>query len=235
MLHSFPTRRSSDLLIDSVGGIDINATDDVDDPEHLDIKITAGQQHMDGATALTYARCRYTYADGDYTRMRHQRQVLGALANQILNNFDATKIFGLVNSLSDMLVTDMSVQDIVATVNAMRGMDVDGIYSANLPSYADDSTMIDGVSYVFVYEDELKEMMERVDAGKDPKGPNTMGLSDGSSSTIGDLNNNTSDDYANGTATSSVSSDDSDDSSDSSDSDYYEEPTGDGNGYEANY
>ena len=78
-------------------------------------------------------------------------------------------------------------------------------------------------------------MMERVDAGKDPKGPNTMGLSDGSSSTIGDLNNNTSDDYASGTATSSVSSDDSDDSSDSSDSDYYEEPTGDGNGYEANY
>ena len=145
-------------LIDSVGGIDINATDDVDDPEHLDIKITAGQQHMDGATALTYARCRYTYADGDYTRMRHQRQVLGALANQILNNFDATKIFGLVNSLSDMLVTDMSVQDIVSTVNATRGMDVEGIYSANLPSYADDSTMIDGVSYVFVYEDELKEI-----------------------------------------------------------------------------
>ena len=54
-------------------------------------------------------------------------------------------------------------------------------------------------------------------------------------STIDGLNNNTSDDYANGTATSSVSSDDSDDSSDSSDSDYYEEPTGDGNGYEANY
>ena len=188
---------------------------------------------MDGATALTYARCRYTYADGDYTRMRHQRQVLGALANQILNNFDPTKVIDLVNSLSNMLVTDMSVQDIVSTVNAMRGMDVDGIYSANLPSYADDSTMIDGVSYVFVYEDELKEMMARVDAGKDPKGPNTMGLSDGSSSTIGDLNNNTSEDYAYGTATSSGGSDDSDDSSD--DSDYYEEPTGEGNGYEANY
>ena len=108
-------------LIDSVGGIDINATDDVDDPEHLDIKITAGQQHMDGATALTYARCRYIYADGDYTRMRHQRQVLGALAKQILNNFDATKVFALVNSLSNMLVTDMSVQDIVSTGHARHG------------------------------------------------------------------------------------------------------------------
>ncbi len=60
-----------------------------------------------------------------------------------------------------------------------------------------------------------------------------MGLSDGSCSTIGDLNNNTSEDYAYGTATSSGGSDDSDDSSDGSD--YYEEPTGDGNGYEANY
>ena len=201
-------------LIDSVGGIDINATDDVDDPEHLEIKITAGQQHMDGATALTYARCRYTYADGDYTRMRHQRQVLGALANQILNNFDATKIFDLVNSLSDMIITDMSVQDIVSTVNAMRGMNVDGMYSANLPSYAGENTMIDGVSYVFVYEDDLKEMMKRVDAGEDPKGPQTMGESDGSSSTIGDLSNNTSDDYAYGTATSSGSSDESADSTD---------------------
>ncbi len=217
-------------LIDAVGGIDINATDDVDDPEHLDIKITAGQQHMDGATALTYARCRYIYADGDYTRMRHQRQVLGALANQILNNFDATKIVGLVNSLSDMLTTDMTVEDIVSTFNAMRGMDVDGIYSANLPSYADASTTVDGVSYVFVYEDDLKEMMKRVDAGEDPKGPQTMGESDGSSSTIGDLSNNTSDDWANGTATTSSGSNDDSDSDSSSD-----DSATDGNGYEANY
>ena len=96
--------------------------------------------------------------------------------------------------------------------------------------------MIDGQSYVFVYEDELKEMMARVDAGKDPKGPNTMGLSDGTSSTIGDLSNHTSDDYAYGTAGSSESSGDSSYSDDSDYSSYYyEAPTGDGNGYEANY
>lgn len=202
-------------LIDSVGGIDINATDEVDDPKHLDIKIEKGQQHMDGATAVTYARCRYTYADGDYTRMRHQRQVLGAIANQILNNIDATKIVGLVNSISDMVITDMEPGDIVSVVNAMRGMDVDGIYSANLPSYADATTTIDGQSYVFVYEDDLKTMMERVDAGEDPKGPQTMGESDGTGSTIGDLSNNSSTDYSNHTATSSSDSSDSSDSEDS--------------------
>ena len=95
-------------LIDAVGGIDLNATEEVDDPEHLDIKIETGYQHMDGATALTYARCRYTYADGDYTRMRHQRQVLAALASKILNELDATTVMGIVEALSEVVMTTLS-------------------------------------------------------------------------------------------------------------------------------
>ena len=205
-------------LIDAIGGIDINATDGVDDPEHLDITIQPGQQHMDGATALTYARARYQYADGDYTRMRHQRQVLGAMANKVLNDLDATKLPALVESVSQMVMTDMSVQDILAVINAMRGMDVDGIYSANLPSYADYDT--DGVSYVFVDEDALATMMERVNAGEDPQGPQTMGDGSGNSSTLGDINANTSEDYSNGTdqsVSSSSSSSEGDGASDAGD------------------
>lgn len=201
-------------LIDAVGGIDINATDPVDDPEHLDIKIEPGFQHMDGATALTYARCRYIYTDGDYTRMRHQRQVIGALAKTILEKVDPGSLLSLVDSLSNMVITDMSVQDIVALANAMRGMDVDAIWSANIPSWAGEDTYINGQSYVFVYEAQLAEMMERVDAGEDPQGPQSMGTSS-ESSTIGDLSNNTSDDFASGTDTSSSgsSSDEADASS----------------------
>ena len=190
-------------LIDAIGGIEINATDGVDDPEHLDIKIEPGQQHMDGATALTYARARYQYADGDYTRMRHQRQVLGAIASKVLNDLDASKLPGLIESVSQMVMTDMSVQDILAVINAMRGMDVDSIYSANLPSYADYD--VDGVSYVFVYEDQLSEMMERVNAGEDPQGPQTQGDSGVTGGTLGDLNKNTSEDWSNGTATTTDS------------------------------
>ncbi|MFR3451991.1 MAG: LCP family protein [Collinsella sp.] len=46
-------------LIDAVGGIDLEATEEVDDPAHLDVKVEKGWQHMDGRTALAYARCRY--------------------------------------------------------------------------------------------------------------------------------------------------------------------------------
>ena len=194
-------------LVDAVGGIDIYVPegDGVDDREAGPVVIEPGQQHMDGEAALTFARARHQFADGDYTRMRHQRMVLGALAEQILNNMDVSKIPALLDSLSSMVKTSLSVQDIISLVNAMRGMDVNNMYSANLPSWAGNDTYIDGQSYVFVDEQALKEMMERVDAGENPEGPQTMG-SDGDSATIGDLYNNSNTDWANGTATTGSSS-----------------------------
>ena len=175
-------------LIDAVGGIDLEATEEVDDPEHLDIKIEKGFQHMDGATALTYARCRYTYVDGDFTRMRHQRQVLSALAKKILNDLDPATIMGTVEELSKVVITTLGVQDIVSVANAMRGMDVENdMYVANVPSYADETTNVNGVSYVFVYEDKLAEMMQRLDAGENPEGPQTMGKDTSGASTAGDI------------------------------------------------
>lgn len=181
-------------LIDAVGGIDINATEGVDDPKHLDIKIEPGEQHMDGPTALTYARARYQYADGDYTRMRHQRQVLGALANKILNELDPGSIVKTIDSVSKMVLTDLGPSDIVALANAMRGMDTDGIVSANLPSYSDATTMVNGQSYVFVNEEQLAAMMEAIDRGEDPKGPQTMGTDTSGDSTIGDISGKSSSD-----------------------------------------
>lgn len=143
---------------------------------------------MDGATALTYARCRYTYADGDYTRMRHQRQVLAALASKILNELDATTVMGIVEALSEVVMTTLSPQDIISVANAMRGMDVENdMYVANVPSYADDTTYVNGVSYVFVYESKLADMMERVDAGENPQGPQTSGQDTSGASTAGDI------------------------------------------------
>lgn len=197
-------------LVDSVGGIDlyIPEGDEVDDGAAGPVKVDSGQQHLDGEAALTFSRARHQFADGDYTRMRHQRMVMGALANKILNNMDVTKIPSLLDSLSNMLITNMSVDDIVSVITAMKGMNVDDIWSANLPSWAGADTYINGVSYVFVKEDELKAMMERVDAGKDPQGPQTMstGSSGSESATLGDLSKNSTKDWSNGTATTSGSS-----------------------------
>lgn len=89
-------------LIDSLGGIEITVserlpiTDEVDengDPYDPDTPwIEAGVQHMDGSTALAYARIRAGL--NDYIRMEHQRQVQEAIIQQfdpanILSKFQA--------------------------------------------------------------------------------------------------------------------------------------------------
>lgn len=194
-------------LVDAVGGIDIYVPegDGVDDPEAGPVVIEPGQQHMNGEAALTFSRARHQFADGDYTRMRHQRMVLGALAEKILNNLDVTTVPGLMNQLADMVKTSLNVTDIVSLINAMHGMDVDNMYSANLPSWAGADTYINGQSFVFVDETALAEMMARVDAGEDPQGPQTMGTTGEGGGTVGDLYENSNEDWIYGTATTGSS------------------------------
>ena len=194
-------------LVDAVGGIDIYVPegDGVDDPEAGPVVIEPGQQHMDGEAALTFSRARHQFADGDYTRMRHQRMVLGALAEKILNNLDVTTVPALMNQLADMVKTSLNVTDIVSLINAMHGMDVDNMYSANLPSWAGADTYINGQSFVFVDETALAEMMARVDAGEDPQGPQTMGTTGEGGGTVGDLYENSNEDWIYGTATTGSS------------------------------
>ena len=195
-------------LIDAVGGIDlyIPEGDELIGDEYLPgIEIQSGQQHLDGEHALAFSRSRYIYSDGDYTRMRHQRMVLGALADKILNNLDVATIPAILESLADMVHTSLSVTDIISLVNAMRGMDIDDIYSANLPSWAGEDTYVNGQSYVFLIEDEVAAMMERINAGEDPQGPQTMGSGDGQSATIGDLSDNSNTSWSDGTAVTSGS------------------------------
>ena len=194
-------------LTDAVGGVEVDVPDRIDDPKAADFVIEPGLQTLNGEQALAFCRSR-AYADGDYTRMRHQRIFIAALANTLLNKVDAGNIVPIIDSVSDMVVTDLSIQDIVSLANAMRGMNTDEIWTANIPSYAGASTMINGQSYVFVYEDELEEMMERVDAGENPEGPQTMGEG-GGSATIGDLSANEARDWSNGTATTSGSEEES--------------------------
>ena len=167
-------------LVDAVGGVDIDVEDDIYDPEHFgDMRLSKGQQHLDGNYAMFYARSRH-FVDGDYARTRHQRNLVKALATQILNNTDAATIVPLVNSIADMVTTDMSTADIVTLANVMRGMDTsDDIYTCTIPSVTEE---VDGTSYVVADLPGLKSLMDKVDSGEDPDGPNTM--SEGLSTSI---------------------------------------------------
>jgi LCP family protein required for cell wall assembly len=77
-------------IIDLIGGIDINVPYTIHDEEYPTVDygvetfhLEAGLQHLDGETALKYARTRH--GDSDYSRARRQQDIIRAIANKVLN------------------------------------------------------------------------------------------------------------------------------------------------------
>lgn len=76
-------------VVDAMGGVSMNVPDPIDDPEYPDynygtfrLQIPAGEQIMDGETALRYARTRYGGTDID--RANRQQLVLMAVRDKAL-------------------------------------------------------------------------------------------------------------------------------------------------------
>jgi LCP family protein required for cell wall assembly len=78
-------------LVDAIGGVDVDVPSAISDPTYPDsgtgfdpFYLSAGQQHLDGATALKYARTRAT-PGGDFDRGARQRQLMLAISHRITN------------------------------------------------------------------------------------------------------------------------------------------------------
>lgn len=119
-------------IVDTLGGVDIYVDKDLYDPyypaanmiDYDPFKITVGMHHMDGATALKYARSRETTSDFD--RSRRQQQVLSAIKEKTLSLetlSNPKKVTDLIIILGDHLKTNMSVSEIRSLWDQIKGID----------------------------------------------------------------------------------------------------------------
>lgn len=69
-------------IVDAVGGIEVDVSESFTSTHPPFRTFQAGTQRMDGAAALDFARQRKQFRDGDFTRMRHQQQVIAALVDR---------------------------------------------------------------------------------------------------------------------------------------------------------
>lgn len=77
-------------MVDAVGGVDVTVAKGFEDPgydgfgfDSRGFSITEGRQHLDGATALAYARSRKAAGESDFTRAARQQQILVAMRAQV--------------------------------------------------------------------------------------------------------------------------------------------------------
>lgn len=104
--------------VDSVGGIDIDVPvaiyDDrfpaEDDVNVMLFQVPAGRQHMDGITALRYARTRHQ--DSDFYRIRRQQAVMFALLDKVLTPQVLPQLPGLIQTLYGTVRTNLSLTEL---------------------------------------------------------------------------------------------------------------------------
>lgn len=109
-------------LIDALGGIDVYVEKPIYDPYYPKdgtflyepFSISAGQHHLDGETALKYARSRKTTSDFD--RANRQQQIIYAVKEKALQTeiiFSKDKITKLLNTLKENIETNITVKEIL--------------------------------------------------------------------------------------------------------------------------
>ena len=102
-------------LVDALDGIDL----DIQKGEEVDILyangqpgLSVGQHHVDGETALAFARERHAYLDGDNQRVRNQQKVFKAIFKRIVSPKMITNYGKFMDALAVAFDTNLSNDEI---------------------------------------------------------------------------------------------------------------------------
>jgi LCP family protein required for cell wall assembly len=129
-------------LIDALGGVTINVPTLIVDPEYptedfgvMYVEFQPGEQRMDGATALIYARTRH--ADSDFGRAQRQQQVLRALIDEFQAKNLVQQIFLLPSLLRAVAGEEGSSPAVLTTLPINRPDVLIGLFGLALGLQAD--------------------------------------------------------------------------------------------------
>ena len=112
-------------IIDAIGGVDVysdQAFTSVGSPGYYDPTTFAeGWNHLDGKSALAFARERHAFASGDIQRGINQMKVIDAMANKLKSPTVLMSFSKLMDAVSDCFVTSLSQEQISALVRMQLG------------------------------------------------------------------------------------------------------------------
>jgi LCP family protein required for cell wall assembly len=159
-------------IVDELGGIDIDVPEYIYDTAYNDcnecgyyyVEFDEGPQHMDGETALTYARLRHS--DNDFKRIERQQLVMRAIAKKAatLDLFDVGKATGLFNSYKDAIKTDIPDTRLGGFAKLGARVNIDNMAMESLAdaTYPCPSSQCNGAAILLPIPDKVEEIKNRV-------------------------------------------------------------------------
>jgi len=119
-------------VVDAIGGIDVEVEKTIIDEAYptedygtMRIEIPAGLQHMDGETALRYARSRH--GSSDFDRARRQQQILIALAHHVSDPWVWPHLPAVSLAIANHIETDLSRWQLLLMLPTLGRIGPDGI------------------------------------------------------------------------------------------------------------
>ena len=125
-------------LVEAVGGIDIDVEAPTYTPNKYKGKVCEqnsdrqfgnklvcmepGLQTLNGEQALAYARCRHMYIGSDLDRVRHQQQVVEALANKALHFSSIKDLQNILTAVSKNISTNMDTDTMLSGYNVLKNV-----------------------------------------------------------------------------------------------------------------
>lgn len=126
--------------VDAIGGIDIVVPETLVDTEYPGpnytyetFQISAGPQHIDGETALKYARSRHSTSD--FARSARQQQILKAIADKMKSEGLLTKpgqIMDLMEIMNEHVETTLQLREMIGLAELGKQLDQSKILSLQL-------------------------------------------------------------------------------------------------------
>jgi LCP family protein required for cell wall assembly len=141
-------------LVNAVGGIDVNVKTELIDTEYpcsynqylacgLDIK--PGLQHMDGARALEYTRCRKGNCGNDFGRDARQQEVINLVRQKVISTsilLHPSRFHSLTTAIRNNFTTDLSGTDMIQLAllwQQQKGQPIQLVLSTAPDSYLTDA------------------------------------------------------------------------------------------------
>lgn len=159
-------------LIDEIGGIDIYVPYTIYDDTYPDMDygydpfyIEAGMHHLDGETALKYARTRHT--DNDFYRAQRQQDILMAVRSRVLDlNMLPTLVQrapSLYGTLSNSIQTNMTLDTMTSLAPMALDVDRENIRSGVIDSeYSMNYVTAEGAMVLVPNREKIGELMQQV-------------------------------------------------------------------------
>ena len=139
-------------IVDVLGGITIESNYDFTSKDGY--HFTKGTNTLNGEEALSFAREREAFAEGDRIRGQNQELILAALINKAMSSSIITNYVDLLNALDDKFVTNISNEEITDFIKRQI---------AEMPSWSIDSISLDGSNaydYTYSYKSQKLYVMK---------------------------------------------------------------------------